>query len=130
MELLHGHSLNEGGVCTACGCGRAFILHFKLKCRSASPPETHNTDEIRNELVATLAARKLGLELDDKISRAELAQEIAALAKRLDRIEERIASPAFAKDIVSGFEQEIAAMFERQFSNLEKVLGQRSPPPN
>jgi hypothetical protein len=87
MELLHGHSLNEGGVCTACGCGRAFILHFKLKCRSASPPETHNTDEIRNGLVATLAARKLRLELDDKASRAELAQEIAALTERLDRID-------------------------------------------
>jgi hypothetical protein len=130
MELLHGHSLNEGGVCTACGCGRAFISHFKLKCRSASPPETHNTDEIRNGLVATLAARKLRLELDEKASRAELAQEFAALTERLDRIEERIASPAFAREIVSGFEQEIAAMFQRQFANLETVLGQCSPPPN
>ena len=130
MEFLHDHSLIEGGVCTVCGCTRDFISHSKLKCRSAIPPETRRTDEIRNRLVATLAARKRRLELDDKASRGELAQEIAALAKRLDRIEERITSPAFAKEIVSGFEQEIAAMFQRQFANLERVLGQCSPPPN
>jgi len=130
MESLHGHSLDEEGVCTVCGCTRKFISHFKPNCRSAIPPKGLQTDEIRYHLVATLAARKLLLELDDKASRAELAQEIAALAKRLDRIEETIASRAFASEIVSGFEKEIAAMFQRQFANLERILGQHRRPPN